>query len=46
MFKKISGFRKMLAEYIANALSEKHTIVMAIDSSRDSERAFDCKYYW
>lgn len=41
MFKKISGFRKMLAEYIANALSEKSTIVMAIDQSADSEIAFD-----
>lgn len=49
MFKKISGFRKMLAEYIANALSEKSTVVMAIDQSADSEIAFDCKYidvYW
>lgn len=44
MFKKISGFRKMFAEYIANALSEKSTIVMAIDQSADSEIAFDCKY--
>lgn len=44
MFKKISGFRKMLAEYIANALSEKSTVVMAIDQSADSEITFDCKY--
>lgn len=44
MFKKICGFRKMLAEYIANALSEKSTVVMAIDQSADSEIAFDCKY--
>lgn len=46
MFKKISNFRNMLAEYISNALSEKRTVVMAIDYSDDAGLAFDCKYCW
>ncbi|XP_048738593.1 universal stress protein YxiE-like isoform X2 [Ostrea edulis] len=41
MFKKISNFRNMLAEYISNALSEKRTVVMAIDYSDDAGLAFD-----
>jgi hypothetical protein len=44
MFKKISNFRNMLAEYISNALSEKRTVVMAVDNSAYAELAFDCKY--